>query len=234
MLLLLTRRLLLSRDRWFYMYKPVTLLKKVIRLVKSTGRSSKPPDDIRGRCFVAVIDCILNQNARDAGAAQFPAMNFELLKLCHEHQVGILQMPCPEIAALGFKRERAPGSTIRDALDTEAGRRRCAEIATEVVDRVEAYRAEGYVLLAVLGGNPQSPGCAVRDNDRGLSNESGIFMKELQAELKKRNLGATFKGMRDHDPELLEQDLQWFRDVLGAWVHDNANPLAQPDSHPIR
>ena len=214
MLLLLTRRLLLSRDRWFYMYKPVTLLKKVIRLVKSTGRSSKLPDDVRGRCFVAVIDCILNQNARDAGAAQFPAMNFKLLKLCHEHQVGILQMPCPEIAALGFKRARAPGNTIRDALDSDAGRRRCAEIATEVVTRIEAYRAEGYVLLAVLGGNPRSPGCAVHIGDSGLLNESGVFMKELQAEFQKINLDPTFKGIRDHDPELLEQDLKWLRDIL--------------------
>lgn len=186
----------------------------MIQLVKPTERSSKPPDDIRGRCFVAAIDCILNQNARDAGAAQFPVMNFELFQLCHEHRVGVLEMPCPEIAALDFRREQAPRSTNRDALDTESGRQRCAEIATEVVDRVEAYRAIGYVLLAALGGNPQSPVCAAYDGDSGLRNESGVFMKALQAEFQERNLDARLKGMRDHDPELLEQDLQWFRDVL--------------------
>lgn len=193
------------------MSKSVSLLKKVIRLLDLTGQRGRTPDDIRGRRFVAVIDCILNQNARDAGAARFPAMNFELLRLCHEHRVGILQMPCPEIAALGCRRARAPGQTIRDALDSEAGRQRCAEIATEVVDRIEAYRAQAYVLLAVLGGNPQSPGCAVHADDSGLSDTSGVFMKELQAEFKKRNLDATFKAMRDHDPELLAQDLQWFQ-----------------------
>ena len=129
-------------------FMPVTLLKNLIK----RARPDRSPD-VRGRRFVAVIDCILNQNARDAGAAQFPAINFELLQLCHEHHVGILQMPCPEIAALGFKRVRPPGQSIRDALDTESGRQRCSEIAMGVADRIEAGLAEGDVLLAVLGGN---------------------------------------------------------------------------------
>ena len=169
------------------MSKAASLLQKMIRLVKSTGRSNPAPDDVRGRCFVAVIDCILNQNARDAGAARFPAMNFELLRLCHENQVGILQMPCPELAALGFNRSRAPGKTIRD-------------------------------------------------DGRGLSKESGVFMKELQAEFQNRRLEATFKGIRDHDPELLEQDLRWFRDLLveqQASIQSGRMPLARPVSHPI-
>jgi predicted secreted protein len=170
--------------------------------------------DARGKRFVTVIDCILNQNVRDAGAARFPAMNFELLRLCHENDIGILQMPCPEIAVLGFKRTRQPGRTIRDALDTEAGRQRCAQLANEVVDRIEAYLAEGYQLMVILGGNPQSPGCAVHDGNAELATNSGVFMKELQTELDRRNLKVTFKGVRDHDPELLAQDLTWFRELL--------------------
>lgn len=200
--------------RWFAMSKPADFLENMIRWVKSAGRPCRAPDDGRGRRFVAVIDCILNQNARDAGAARSPAMNFELLRLCHEFDVGILQMPCPEIAALGFKRERLPEQSIRDALDTPSGRKRCTEIAAEVADRIEAFRAEGYELLAVLGGNPQSPGCAVHDGDEGLLNQSGLLMQELEAEFSKRKLNITFKGIRDHDPELLEKDLLWFHDVL--------------------
>lgn len=191
----------------------VTSLKNLIRRVKSP-RSSGNAQDVRSRRFVAVIDCILNQNVRDSGAAQFPAMNFELVQLCHQHHVGLLQMPCPEISALGFKRVRQPGQTIREALDNEAGRRKCAEIANDMANRIEAYLAEGYVLLAILGGNPLSPGCAVHASEVCLRIDSGIFMKELQAELRKRKLEASFKGIRDHDPELLEQDLQWFRDML--------------------
>ena len=63
-------------------------------------------DDCRQRRFVAVIECILDQNVRDRGAASFPAMNQELLQILHEHGIGILQMPCPEIAALGPERSQ--------------------------------------------------------------------------------------------------------------------------------
>ena len=192
------------------MHPSTIFLKELIKRVTSP----RQPDDGRGRRFVAVIDCILNQNARDCGAARFPAMNFELLRLCHEHYVGVLQMPCPEIAALGFKRMRKSGQTIREALDTEAGRRSCAEIACAAADRIESYLAEGYELLAILGGNPLSPGCAVHDCKDGLLIDSGIFMKALQAELRNRNREAPFKGIRDNDPALLEQDLQWLRDVF--------------------
>jgi predicted secreted protein len=195
------------------MHLPTTLLKKLLGLVKPPGLADRV-EDVRSCRFVAVIDCILNQNARDCGAARFPAMNFALLQLCHEHRVGVLQMACPEIAALGFKRERKPGQTIREALDNEAGRRCCAEIACAEADRIGFYLAQGYELLAILGGNPRSPGCAVHDGTDGLRIDSGVFMKALQAELRNRNLDAPFKGMRDSDPDLLRQDLQWLREVF--------------------
>jgi predicted secreted protein len=186
------------------------------RLIKRliSPLASERSDDGRSRRFVAVIDCILNQNARDLGAARFPAMNFELLRICHEHQVGVLQMACPEVAALGLKRARPPRQSIRDVLDSDAGRQCCAGLARDVADRVETYLAEGYVLLAVLGGNPRSPGCAVHVGADGLGDGSGVFMKQLEAEFRQRNLSATFRGIRDHDPELLAQDLHWLRDLL--------------------
>ena len=90
---------------------PPHLLKRLFG--RFVSDSSALPVDRRSRRFVAVIECILNQNARDLGAACCPAINIELLNLCHEHEVGVMQMPCPEIAALGFKRARAPGQSIR-------------------------------------------------------------------------------------------------------------------------
>ena len=195
------------------MHSLTARLQELLKRVKWRPATKLVPD-ARGRRFVAVIDCILNQNARDSGAARFPAMNFKLLELCHEHNVGVLQMPCPEIAALGFKRARKAGQAIRDVLDTGAGRQRCEKIASEVADRIEIYLAQGYELLAILGGNSKSPGCAVNEcKDHSLVN-SGAFMTLLQAELRNRSLEPRFKGIRDNDPELLEQDLQWFRDML--------------------
>lgn len=190
------------------------MLSSLITRLKSHSGSPKPEDG-RSRRFVAMIDCMLNQNARDLGAARFPAMNFELLRLCHENQVGILQMPCPEIAALGFKRTRAPGQSIRAALDTEAGRQCCAEIALNVADRIAALLADGNQLLVVLGGNQQSPGCTVHAGAGGLREDSGIFLLALQAEFDKRGIATKFRGIRDADPALLAEDLAWFAELVG-------------------
>jgi len=164
--------------------------------------------------MVAVIECILNQNARDAGAATFPAISTSILDLCKKHDIGILQMPCPEIYALGFERERKPGQSIRDALDTPKGRQCCRKISVDIVDRIEIYTDHGYQILSILGGNPESPGCAVHVKDGRLLPHSGVFMKELEDELYKRSVKIPFIGMRDYDPELFAQDIQQLKSVF--------------------
>lgn len=167
--------------------------------------------DRRGGRLVAVIECIANQNARDAGAATFASANWDLLRICREHEVGVLQMPCPEIAYLGLRRRRRPGESIRDAMDTPEGRRCCAGIAGGVADRIEEYHHEGYRVVAVLGGNFASPGCAVHRSGNGLMATSGVLMRELEAELRRRGIEIPFRGIRDHDPGLLAEDLEWLR-----------------------
>ena len=189
--------------------KPVAALKDLLGMTAPTG-------DARGRRFIAIIECVLNQNARDNGAACSPAMNLELLQCCHRNDVGILQMPCPEIAALGFERRRPAGQGLREALDSEHGRSRCRALAVETAERIEGYLSQGCELLAIVGGNPRSPGCAIHCGPDGLREESGIFMKALQKELRRRGHEAVFQPMRDHDPQLLQQDLARFQDLLAA------------------
>ena len=191
------------------------MLKKPISTLKNLLGRSAASADVRGRRFIAVIDCVLNQNARDAGAACFPAMNFELLQLCQRHGVGVLQMPCPEMAALGPERKRLPGQSLREALASAPGRACCSELAADTADRIEGFLESGCELLVVLGGNPRSPGCAVLQGADGLCSESGIFMQALQEELRRRGREVRFRGIRDHDPELLRHDLVWFQELLG-------------------
>jgi predicted secreted protein len=197
--------------------KVKTVLKALTHRVAHLLKPDRPVDD-RGRRLVAIIECMLNQNARDAGAATFPSMNWELVALCREYDVGILQMPCPEMACLGQGRVREPGQSIRDALDTVTGRHCCSRIAAEVADRLEAYHRAGFRVIAILGGNPQSPGCAVHDKGDDLLPESGILMQELQAEIRKRDLEVPFRGLRDSDAELLVEDLRWLRGVFAEAV----------------
>lgn len=183
-------------------------LKRLLRRVRPAS-PARPPRDARGGRVVAVIECVLNQNARDVGAADALAMNRPLVDLCHAQGIGLVQLPCPEIACLGMARARAPGRSIRDALDTPQARARCAQLAIDAADRLQAYAAAGCAVLAVLGGNRQSPGCAVCLAGDTLQPASGPLMRALQAELRRRGLEIPFRGLHDAEPAALAQDLAW-------------------------
>lgn len=170
--------------------------------------------DNRSYRFVCVIDCILNQNTRDSGAAQFPGLNYQLVQLCHQYNVGIMQMPCPEIAFLGFTRSRPPGTSIRAALDTSDGRLCCRKLSIDVIDRVEEIISQGAEFLAVLGGNPESPGCAVHMNNDEQLTPSGVLITELKDELHKRNIRVPIHGIRDFDEKLMAEDIQWLEQLF--------------------
>lgn len=78
------------------------------KLIKFRPNIKKTTDQ-RSFKLVILIDCILNQNSRDFGAATYPSMNKDILHLCMKHNVGIFQIPCPEMAFLGLLRERKKG-----------------------------------------------------------------------------------------------------------------------------
>lgn len=125
-------------------------------------------------------------------------------------------MPCPEIHALGFARSRQPRQKIREALNGPVASERCAALADDVAQRIEAYLDQGYELIAVLGGNPQSPGCAVHNGPDGLREESGLLMKLLEQRLRRGGHPALFKAIRDHDPLAHRDDIAWFNELLAA------------------
>ncbi len=182
------------------------------RSLRSTGHPGRGATaDARGRRIVAVIECILNQNARDAGAAASTALNAGVLRLCEAHGVGLIQIPCPEIAVLGCARHRCAGESLRAALDTPEGRARCRAIASAIGEQVAGYAAAGCRVMAVLGGNTRSPGCAVHAEDDGLLASSGVLMRELQREFRARNIDVPFRGIRDADAALEAEDLEWLR-----------------------
>ena len=186
-----------------------TLRGKISHIINNTNQQ-----DDRSKYFVAVIDCIMNQNTRDAGAAVFSAMNWEVVLLCNKYNVGILQMPCPEIAFMGFARTRPPGISIRAALDTQEGRASCRTLSIDIAERIENIIQQDAGLLAILGGNPESPGCAVHTDDGEESKPSGVLISELRDELQQREISVPFRGIRDFDSRLMTADIQWLEQLF--------------------
>lgn len=173
--------------------------------------------DPRSGSLVFVIECLLNQNARDLGAANSPAVTREMVDLLANADVGMAQIPCPEIACLGFKRQRPSGTSIRQALESPVSVSCCQRLAEATADRIQRYLDQGFDVLAVLGGNEQSPGCAVHTEtvaETQLNDRSGIFMQALATALSNRSLRVQFRGMRDADSVLLHEDLVWLREQI--------------------
>jgi predicted secreted protein len=62
---------------------------------------------------------------------------------------------------LGLARKRPKGVSLRDAMTRPDSRAKCRDLGREVVDRIEDYIRNGVSVIAVLGGDDESPGCAV-------------------------------------------------------------------------
>jgi predicted secreted protein len=139
--------------------------------------------DIRSGKVVLVAHCVLNQNSRVLGLACYPATVNEVVDLITRHNIGIVQMPCPELTFAGLARE----SQTKEQYDTPQFRRYCRKIAKDLARQIQEYLQNGIRVLAILGVKG-SPSC-------GVSKTSGILIEELKSELKKRNITLPFREL---------------------------------------
>ena len=146
--------------------------------------------DKRSRKIVIVAHCILNQNSRVQGIAHYAGMINEIIDVIRKNEVGIIQMPCPELTYAGLLRP----SQTKEQYDTPAFRRHCRQIASSTADQVEEYVRNGFKVLAILGVEG-SPTCGVEETSIQEAN-LGILMEELRSELKKRKVEVPMKGVR--------------------------------------
>jgi len=137
-------------------------------------------NDKRSGKIALIAHCILNQNSRVPGLAERPSAIKEIITLLMDKEIGIAQMPCPE---LGFAGIRRPPQT-REEYDSVIYRRYCEKIAKELANQIEEYEKAGIRLQLVVGVKG-SPSC-------GINETLGIFMKELRFALGKKKISAPF------------------------------------------
>jgi hypothetical protein len=129
--------------------------------------------DQRGRRVVFLAHCILNENTRYLGGACSAGPRREIIRLCLERGIGIVQLPCPEQHAWGgvLKRRllllygaqgtlwfRWRGLLLPIALwyTRQVYRRLARETAAQIHD----YQQSGFRVLGVIGVDG-SPTCGV-------------------------------------------------------------------------
>jgi predicted secreted protein len=140
-------------------------------------------DDSRKRKVVFLTHCFLNINTRFPQGCAFAGANIPMVNTLLKHDLGIIQMPCPEFLCMGLEKElygEIPEGELRDCF---------RNIAAGVVDQIEAYLELGYEIAGIIGMNP-SPSCGVEvskgkgtmlglDRDTAEKSESGVFIEEM-------------------------------------------------------
>jgi len=139
--------------------------------------------DKRSRKIALVAHCLLNQNSRAIGLAKKSSVISEIVEFLIRREIGIIQMPCPELAYAGVARQ----PQTKEQYDNAKFRRCCRKIAEEIANQMQEY-AKGGVKLKIVLGVDGSPSCSVNKN-------SGIFMEELRLKLDERGISALFYGI---------------------------------------
>jgi predicted secreted protein len=154
--------------------------------------------DGRSRTIVLVPHCALNQNARAPGAAERPAAVVELVTGLLDRDVGILQMPCPELCVFGLDRAQVQ---VESELRTVSGKAWSRNLARSLIEQIVMYRDCGIHVLGIFGKNG-SPSCGVEETwEKGLRPGTGAFIEELAAELKEQGVVIEIAGIRDSEPD---------------------------------
>ena len=165
--------------------------------------------DGRGKSVIFVAHCILNQNSISDGTAEYPGSIKEIANLLYASQVGIVQMPCPELMCLGLDRGNIDGGAcpvlqentrIRVSLSRSPAKDKIRHLARDLVFQISEYRKYGFEILGIVGLN-RSPSCGVdttsKDNREVVG--EGVFIEALRYQLKESEIPIV--GIKAFEPE---------------------------------
>lgn len=166
-------------------------------------------DDARSKKVVLLAHCLLNQNSISDGTADLPSQFSEIIEWLLANQIGMIQMPCPELTCLGLDRGDERGSErplleentrIRGLLSEARQIDTLRKMADELVRQVEQYQSHGLQVLGVLGVD-RSPSCGVETTSRNGSEVPGrgVFLEVLSGKLAESGIALPMIGTKTHD-----------------------------------
>ncbi len=137
-----------------------------------------------------VAHCLLNQNSRAQGLAKKPnTIIKEVINFFMHNNIGVVQMPCPEITYAGVLRE----PQTREQYNTSLFRGHCKKIAKDTFQIIKRYNSHGIKTVFILGVEG-SPSC-------GVNEFSGILIEELKKLLTKNQLTIPIYGIHLENPK---------------------------------
>ena len=182
---------------------------------KSNGKHNSQKEhkamfnDIRSKKVVLIAHCLINQNATSDGTAVYPAVFNDLITLLMQNNIGIVQMPCPELCCLGLDRGNPSGADspvlventrIRSAMQQKEPNARLQKLIDYVMLQIYEYQKHGFKIMAIIGAN-RSPNCGVdttSENNQEISG-MGLFMSGIAKQLKEKAIEIPFIGIKASD-----------------------------------
>ena len=166
-------------------------------------------EDGRSKKVIFIAHCILNQNSISDGTAVFPAAFYDVIKIILDADIGIVQMPCPELCCLGLNRGNNDGADVSVVIENtrirkemqkgEAHRLLMAQV-DYVMKQITEYSTYGFEIIGIIGAN-RSPNCGVEttsDFNKEISGK-GVFMSELNNRINAVNLNIPMLGIKSTD-----------------------------------
>lgn len=166
-------------------------------------------NDGRSKRVVFVAHCFLNQNSISDGTAVYPAAFKDLVGFFLNADIGIVQMPCPELCCLGLDRGNIHGADspvvventrIRKEMKKDGANRKLAKLADHVVQQILEYDKSGFEIVGMVGAN-RSPNCGVdttSDRNEEISG-MGLFIEEISSRLSNMDISIPMIGLKGND-----------------------------------
>ena len=162
--------------------------------------------DARSKNIVFVAHCLLNQNSISDGTAEYPGSIRAIIDVLCKSDVGIVQMPCPELLCLGLDRGNVDGAAspvveentrIRIMMGRNSAAEKMRRLVGDLVWQISEYRQYGFNVRGIIGVN-RSPSCGVETtskNNREVKGE-GVFIEALRNELGKKRMHPRIVGIK--------------------------------------
>ncbi len=164
--------------------------------------------DIRSRRCIFVSHCMLAQCVMAEGVAKhFAAMVKPVVQFCLDHDINVMQMPCPESLCAAGGLGRGPHG--KAWYEQNGLRETSTAIAKGQAAYIERLRNSGIDVLAVVGID-FSPACAVNYLNKGRSivKGEGIYVEELKRELAALGVEIPFVGVAAKWSKKMIRDLE--------------------------
>ncbi len=168
-------------------------------------------NDARSKKIIITAHCLMNQNSISDGTADLPSQFDKVINLIMANKIGIIQLPCPEVACLGLDRQDKDGSQrelllentrIRNLIEKKENQNILRSKAKEIAIQLEDYQKYGFKILGIIGVN-RSPSCGIETTtiDGKEQNGRGVFISIIDEELRKKGIKIRMVGSKTSNEE---------------------------------